>query len=251
MGSRELSVGAGGWRCPGGASGAPWPLATPNGTVRTYSGAGGTSRTSSALVSRRTLWKERGWAAAAGSAPAKPSGGLGGPSVAAETPKEPHPAAGLSAEIPKPTYGGAGKTLQSGEAAVALQPSLSSLSSLTFVTARPLGTLGVGKGPRQARGGRPLPKAPRTPCFTHGTCQRAQHHSPACLERLQDRRDPWALVHPAGRKEGVKRSRDGGRAKRCQHPETPTASGPGLGGSGGRRNQPQAPHSCSQPCWHL
>lgn len=148
-------------------------------------------------------------------------------------PKEPHPAAGLSAETPKPTYGGAGKTLQSGEAAVALQPSLSSLSSLTFVTARPLGTLGEGKGPRQARGDRPLPKAPRTPYFTHGTCQRAQHHSPACLERQQDRRDPWALVHPAGRKEGVKRSRDGGRAKRCQHPETPTASGPGFWGFGG------------------
>lgn len=44
--------------------GAPWPLATPSATVRTYSGTGGTSRTSSALVSRRTLRRKRGWAVA-------------------------------------------------------------------------------------------------------------------------------------------------------------------------------------------
>lgn len=177
--------------------------------------------------------------------------GSGVPRWPQRPPKEPHPAAGLSAEIPKTTYGGSGQTLQSGEAAVALQPSLSSLSSLTLVTARPLGTLGAGKGPRQARDGRPLPKAPRTPRVTRGTCQWAQHHSPACLERQQDRRDPWALVHPAGRKEGVKRSRDGGRAKRCQHPETPTASGPGGRGLvGGHLNQPHVPHCCSQPCWN-
>lgn len=61
------------------------------------------------------------------------------------------------------TYGWSGKTLQTGEATVALQPSLSSLSCLTLVTARPLGTLEGEKGPCQAAGGRPPPNAPQDP----------------------------------------------------------------------------------------
>lgn len=97
------------------------------------------------------------------SALAKPLHGLGALSVAAATLKEPHPAprrdtGGAECWDPKNNaYGWSGKTLQPGEAAVALQPSLSSLSRLTLVTARPLGTLEGEKGTCQAQGGRPSP----------------------------------------------------------------------------------------------
>lgn len=68
------------------------------------------------------------------------------------------------------TYGWSGKTLQTGEATVALQPSLSSLSRLTLVTARPLGTLEGEKGPCQAAGGRPPPNMPPGPRASHAGC---------------------------------------------------------------------------------
>lgn len=90
------------------------------------------------------------------SALAKPLHGLGALPVAAATLKEPHPAPQQDMGGPEcwgsqnNTYGWSGKTLQPGEAAVALQPSLSSLSRLTLVTARPLGTLEGEKGTCQA-----------------------------------------------------------------------------------------------------
>lgn len=103
--------------------------------------------------------------------------------------------------LPKPTYGWSGQTLQTGEAAVALQPSLSSLSRLTFVTTRSLGTLKWGQGCVGLRVADPL-LARRTPRSVRGMCRCTQHHSPAFLELQRDQRDPWALVHPAGRKKG-------------------------------------------------
>lgn len=116
--------------------------------------------------------------------------------------------------LPKPTYGWSGQTLQTGEAAVALQPSLSSLSRLTFVTTRSLGTLKWGQGCVGLRVADPL-LARRTPRSVRGMCRCTQHHSPAFLELQRDQRDPWALVHPAGRKKDI---------RRCQRPEAPPRS---------------------------
>ena len=87
------------------------------------------------------------------------------------------------------TYGWSGKTLQPSEAAVALQPSLSSLSRLTLVTARPLGTLEGEKGTSQAQGDRPPPNAPQDP--VHGT-----RDAPVSLASLTGM--PRAPAGPAG-----------------------------------------------------
>lgn len=80
-------------------------------------------------------------------------------------------------------------------------------------------------GPWKARRGHvrlrvadPCPTCPRTPCITHGMPRRAQHHSPACLERQQDRRDPWDLVHPREREEGSQKGPGTRCARRCPVP---------------------------------
>lgn len=102
---------------------------------------------------------------------------------------------GAQGSPPKPsTYGWSGQPLQAGEAAVTLQPPLSSLSGLALVTARPLGTLAGDKGTREAQGGRsPHPWHPVAPVAPR--C-----HSPAFRERRRGRRDPWDPVRPAERK---------------------------------------------------
>lgn len=150
----------------------PFPLISPNAMGRTYPGTGGTRGTSSTLVSRRTLRRKRGWMVTAprpalrdAQALARAQGSLrdcGDPKGATSSSTASY--GGAECWGPKNnTYGWSGKTLQTGEATVALQPSLSSLSCLTLVTARPLGTLEGEKGPCQAAGGRPPPNAPQDP----------------------------------------------------------------------------------------
>lgn len=84
---------------------------------------------------------------------------------------EPHPApwqdmGGAECWGPKTiTYGWSRKTLQAGEATVALQPPLSSLSCLPLVTARPLGTLEGEKETWVSGSG--CPEHPRLPRIAH------------------------------------------------------------------------------------
>lgn len=85
----------------------------------------------------------------------------------------------------------------------------------------PRGPWGPWKGRRRRvrlRVADPCPMCPRTLCITRGMPRRAQHHSPACLERQQDRRDPWDLVHPREREEGSQKGPGTGGARGCPVP---------------------------------
>lgn len=129
------------------------------------------------------------------------------------------------------TYGWSGKTLQPGEAAVALQPSLSSLSRLTLVTARPLGTLEGEKGTCQAQGGRPPPNAPQNPVH----CTRDAPMIPASLTGMPRApagpEGPMGPCAPWGEKRGESK---GSRNAGCRG--VPCAFGGGP-------NQPRCPRA--------
>lgn len=151
---------------------------------------------------------------------AEPLRGAWGSAAAAPL-KEPHPApprdvAGLSAEVPKTTLtGGPGRPCSPVKPRWPFSP-LSPASPVSPLS--PRGPWGPWKGRRGRVRLRvadpPLTQRAPGPRASHrGRPQGTRRHSPACLERQRDPRDPWDLVHPTERKEG---SGKGGRSAGCR-----------------------------------
>lgn len=126
---------------------------------------------------------------------------------------------GLGAGVPKTTLtGGPGRPCRPVKPRWPFSP-LSPASPVSPLS--PRGPWGPWKGRRghvRLRVADPHPVCPRTPCLPHGMLRRAQHHSPACLERQQDRRDPWDLVHPRETKEASRKGPGARDAEGCPVP---------------------------------